>query len=106
MVVGCLRSAPAWEHNRYIKGRKKMPLRPPTEPTGEDGIFEALRKVVPKPHKREKHKNAWISEETWRLVDERVSARRGTRVQVRIRRLGHSIRASLHSSKTNLEAPP
>ena len=52
MVVGCLRSAPEREHARYIKGRRKMPLRPPTEPTREDGIFEALRRAVPKPHER------------------------------------------------------
>ena len=99
MVVGCLRSAPAREQARYIKGRRKMPLSPPTEPTREGGIFEALRRAVPKPHKREKHKNAWISEETWRLVDERVSARRGTGVQVRIQRLGRSIRASLQGDR-------
>ena len=74
MVVGCLCSAPKWEHTHYIMGRRKMPLRPPTEPTRENGIFEALRKAVPKPHARDRHKNAWISEETWRLVDKRVSA--------------------------------
>ena len=78
MVVGCLRSSPEREHARYIKGRRNMLLRPPTEPTREYGIFEALRRAVPKPHEREKHKNAWISEETWRLVDKRVYARRGT----------------------------
>ena len=95
MVVGCLRSALARDHARYIKGRRKMPHKPPTEPTREDGIFEALWRAVPKPHEPEKHKNAWISEDTWRLVDERVYARRGTGVRVRIRRLGHAIRASL-----------
>ena len=42
MVVVCLCSAPARDHARYIKGRRKMPLRPPTEPTREDGIFETL----------------------------------------------------------------
>ena len=104
MMVGCLRSALAWEHARYIKGRRKMPLRPPTEPTREDGIFEALRRAVPKPHERVKHKNAWISEETWRLVDERVSARRGAGVRVRIRRLGRAIQASLQGdSKRRIE---
>ena len=80
MVVGCLRSAPARAHARYIKGTRKMPLRPPMELTREDGIFETLRRAVPKPHEREKHKNVWIAEETWRLVDERVSARRGAGV--------------------------
>ena len=76
-----------------------MPIRPPTEPTREYGIFEALRRAVPKPHERDKHKNAWISEETWRLVDERVSARRGTGVQMRIRRLGRAIWASLQGDR-------
>ena len=84
MVMGCLRSAPDWEHTRYIMGRRKMPLRPPTEPTREDGIFAALWRAVPKPHARDRHKNTWISEETWRLVDERFSARRGTGVHTRI----------------------
>ena len=37
----------------------------------------------------------WISEETWRLVDKRVSARRGKGVRMRIRRLGCDIQASL-----------
>ena len=61
MVVGCLRSAPEQEHARYIMGRIKMPLRSPTEPTREDGIFAALRRAVPKPHARDRHKNAWRS---------------------------------------------
>ena len=98
-VVGCLRSSPARDHARYIKGRWKMPLRPLTEPTRDDGIFEALRRAVPKPHEREKHKNAWISEETWRIVNERVSARRGTGVRVQIQRLGRAIQASLKGDR-------
>ena len=65
------------------------------EPTREDEIFEALRRAVPKPHERDKHKNEWISEEMWRLIDKRVSARRGTGVRVKIRRLGRAIRESL-----------
>ena len=52
MVVGCLRSAPERDHARYIKGRRKMPLKPPTEPTREDGIFEALKRTVLKPHEQ------------------------------------------------------
>ena len=54
MVLGCLRSAPKREHARYLTGRKKLPLRPPYEPTREDGIFTALRRAVPKPHTRER----------------------------------------------------
>ena len=63
MVVGHLRSGTAQEHARYIRGRRKMPLQPPKDPTREDELFGDLRRAVPKPHEREKHRNAWISEE-------------------------------------------
>ena len=86
MVLGCLCSAPEREHAKYLSGRKKLPLRPPADPKREDGIFEALRRDVPKTNARERRMNYWIYEDTWRLVNERVSARRGTRVQARIRR--------------------
>ena len=99
MVVGCLRRAPERENTRYIAVGKKSPLRPPTEPTREDGIFASLQRAVPKPHARERRKNEWISEETWRLVDKRVSARRGAGVQARIQRLGRAIRASLKGDR-------
>ena len=52
MVVGHLRSATARDHARYIKGRRKMLLKPPTEPTREDELFGALWRAVPKPHER------------------------------------------------------
>ena len=76
-----------------------MPLQPPKEPTREDELFGDLRRAVPKPHQREEHRNAWISEETCRLADEKVSARRGTIVRARLRRLGRSFRASLKGDR-------
>ena len=99
MVVGCLRSAPEREHTQYIRGRRKSPLRPPSAPTREDGIFAALRRAVPKPHRRDRHKNEWISEKTWRLVDKRVSVQRGMGVHTRIWRLGRAIRTSLQGDR-------
>ena len=99
MVLGCLRSAPERDHAKYLTGRKKLPLQPPNEPTREDGILVALRRAVPKPHMRERRMNEWISEETWRLVNERVSARRGARVQARIWRLIRAIAASLKGDR-------
>ena len=99
MVVGHLRSATAQDHAGYIKGRRNMPLKPPTEHTREDELVEALRRAVLKQHEQERHTNAWISEETWRLANGRVSARRGTRVRAWIRRLGRAIRASLKEDR-------
>ena len=49
MVVGYLHSAPAREHAKYLTGRKKLPLQPPTDPMREDGIFAALHRAAPKP---------------------------------------------------------
>ena len=99
MVVGLLRRRTTREHIIYIAGRIRMPLTPSREPTREDTLLGDLRQAVPKPHKREEHRNAWISDDTWKLVDKRVSARRGTRVQVRLRRLGRAIKASLKGDR-------
>ena len=77
MVLGCLRSAPLREHTLYLWCLARLPLRPPTTPTRKDGLFVALRRAIPKPKSREARKNTWISADTWRLIDERVSARRG-----------------------------
>ena len=39
IVMGCLHRSSLKEHTRYLGGRKRLPLRPPTEPTREDTIF-------------------------------------------------------------------
>ena len=79
MVVGLLRGGTTREHIRYIAGRRRIPLTPPKRPTREDTLFGDLRRAVPKPQPQEQHRNAWISEETWKLVDERVTVRRKPR---------------------------
>ena len=100
MVLGCLHSAPLREHVRYLGGHKRLPLRPPTILTREDGIFAALRRAVLKPLAREARKNAWILVAKSRLVDKRVSARWDiTKNQALIRRLGHAIKTSLQEHR-------
>ena len=92
MVLGCLPSAPLSETRRYLGGRKRWPVRPPTKPSRPDTLFAALRRAVPKPTPREARRNAWISAETWRLIDERVSTRRDLRYgQEDRRRMGKAI---------------
>ena len=76
-----------------------MPLQPLNKPKREDEIFGDLQRAVPKPHEQEKYRNAWISEETWILADKRVSAKKGTRVRARLRRLGRAFRASLKGDR-------
>ena len=99
MVVALLQGGTTRDHIRYIAGRIQMPLTPPKEPTREDTLFGVLRRSMPKLHLREQHKNAWISDETWKLVDERVSVRREPRAQTKIRRLGRAIQARLKGDR-------
>ena len=102
IVLGCLCSAPEREHTKYLTERKRLPLRPPSDSTQEDGIFATPRRAVPKPHARDSRKNGWISEDTWRLVDKRVSLRRNTRYQTRIWRLSLAITASLKGDRRRI----
>ena len=74
-------------------------MKPPKRLTREDELFGDLRWAVLKPQPQEQHRNAWISEETWRLVDERVTMRRKLRAQTGIRRLGRAIQASLNGDR-------
>ena len=61
-----------------------------------DTLFAALRRAVPKPALREARRNAWISAETWRLVNERVATRQDPRYfQADRQRLGKDIGKSL-----------
>ena len=96
MVLGCLPSAPLVATKRYLGGRKRWPVRLPTEPSWTDTLFAALRRAVPKPTPREARRNAWISAETWRLINKRVFTRRDPRYgQADRRRLGKEIKKSL-----------
>ena len=75
-------------------------MRPPREPTRTDQIFAALRRAVPKAQPREARRNAWISELTWRLIDERVSTRRDPCYgQAFKRRLGKAVQKSLATDR-------
>ena len=65
----------------------------------EDTLFGDLRRAVLKPQLREQHRNAWISEETWKLVDERVTMRRKARARMVMRRLGRAIQANLKGDR-------
>ena len=80
----------------------RLPLRSPARQTRmqADKIFAELKRAVPKTDKGVAHHNSWIFKAAWRLVDERVFARREPgRDQVRIIRLGRAIRAALKEDR-------
>ena len=87
------------EHIRYMAGRRRLSLKPPKRPTREDSLFGYLRRAVPKPQPQDQHQNAWISKETWKLVDERVTMRWKARARTGMRRLERSIQASLKGER-------
>ena len=71
-------------------------MRPPGEPTRTDQLLAALRRAVPKAQPREARRNAWILDTRWRLIDERVSARRDLQyVQAFTRLIGKEVKKSL-----------
>ena len=97
IILGCL-------HAKYLGERKRLPPRPLTDPTREDGIFAALRRAVSKPQTQDSRKNAWISEATWRLDEERVSTRRDpAKDQYLSRIFGRAIVASLKGDRRRRE---
>ena len=61
-----------------------------------DDLFAALRRAVPRAQPRKVRRNAWILESTWRLIDERVFARRDPRYRISFkRRQGKAVQKSL-----------
>ena len=57
LVLECLHSAPLRENSKFLSRRKRLPLRPPTTPTTEDGLFMVLRRSVLKQKARDARKN-------------------------------------------------
>ena len=81
MVMGCLCGTSPRENLRYLRQRTRLLLQLPgyQTRTWADKIFVKLRRAVTKPDKRAVRLNLWILEETWRIIDEIVSVRWGTR---------------------------
>ena len=86
LVIGCLRGLGGASGSPYGPQPPQRGRTDYLQPYG--GSSEAQSQGSPE--------NAWISAATWRIVNERVSARwKPTREQAIIRRLGRAINASL-----------
>ena len=80
--------------------KKEKKERPLCKPSRTDELFAALRRAVPRPKPREARRNAWISAETWRLINERVSAHRDPRYgKADRRRIEKEVQASLVTNR-------
>ena len=79
MVLGELWSSELRRNKSYLRGRQRFPLRAPKwgPQTRADALLQALNEAIPKPTRAERRaRREWISEETWRLVDERSALRK------------------------------
>ena len=78
IVLGCLYVSSLREQSCYLGRRTRLPLRPPGRQTRTraDMLFAELRCAIPNPDKQALRYKSWILAETWRLLDQRFSARR------------------------------
>ena len=68
--------------------------------TRTDELFAALWRAVPRAKPQEARQNAWILAERWRLINERVSARRDLQYEtVYRRRMGKAVQKSLAADR-------
>ena len=95
LVLGYLRGADPAAHLRYLGKHTKFPIRPPDTPDKADRMFSEIWREIPKPLRRECHCQAWISPDTWSLIDTRMEKRR--------RRYQHSSRALARAIKSALQ---
>ena len=86
----------------YRRGRQRFPMRiPKVGPRNKmEAAFEELQSNCIKPPPRQAKSNAWISEETWQIIDHRATLRRMGRLsRANTRRLGRKVKASLQKDR-------
>jgi hypothetical protein len=78
LVLGVLLASPAHDQRRYLQSRRRFPLRPPQwgPQMHADTLFQSLTDAIPAPVPATKRAwQLWISNETWKMVDERSALR-------------------------------
>ena len=78
MLVGTLRAAPPKSHQKYLRGRKAFPLKPPKwgPITKSDSLYLALKnQTAPDPHPNHPRRPHWLSPTTLQFVDRRCVLR-------------------------------
>ena len=74
--LGCLRGSGPALHFSYLGKNTRPPIRPPATLDKADRTFAEIRGAIPNHPQKERHCQAWISPETWSLIDTRTAARR------------------------------
>ena len=95
LVLGCLCRAKPAAHLRSLWKRTRLPIRTPATPDKSDRMFDEIRRAIPKPAQKERHHQAWISPDTWSLIDTSMEVFR-RRDQWISQDLARAIKAALH----------
>ena len=98
LVLGYLCGSAPTAHLRYLGNFTRSPIRSPATTEKEDRMFDELRRAITRPHRQERHLQAWISPETWSLIVTRIEA-----LQLKDQRisqsLAHAINAALQGDR-------
>ncbi|HEY9815724.1 MAG TPA: endonuclease/exonuclease/phosphatase family protein, partial [Candidatus Obscuribacterales bacterium] len=107
MVIGKLLSAPMTGNRRYLLGRRRFPLKLPKwgPQSRADALFQALQEMKTPPQRVNRLKKPWVSEATWKLVDQKAALRHRRQVghdrelQSESRRLSRRIQQALKADR-------
>ena len=95
-IIAMLRLGPIQKHRRYVRMRDQYPIKPIDflEGNRSDALLEDLKEAATPKGKEDCRSNSWISEATWRLIDQKAAARR-RRDRAQVQLLKRSVRKSL-----------
>ena len=96
LVLGFLCGTAPTTHLSYLGNFTRFPIKAPTTPEGVDRLLADLREDITKPPRQERLCQAWISPETWGLINARIVSRR-TRSQKNSREFSRTIKESLQA---------
>ena len=100
LVMVCLQGAAPAAHSRYIVERICFPINPPKTLGGVDQMFVEIQGVIPNPPWLECPLQAWISTETFHLIDTRIAARQSRDgAQKCVQTLSRQIKAILQEDR-------
>ena len=83
LLKGIIKSVGERHHRRYVRSRQTYPIRKlkPSEQSEADVLLEEITEKILKDKVTNSRQQSWISDNTWKLIDQRIEARqRGRKV--------------------------
>jgi hypothetical protein len=99
-LKGVIKSVAERHHRRCIRSTRQtypIPKLKPSEQSEADVLLEAITDKVSKEKVTDSRQQSWISDNTWKLIDQRIEARR--KVQASL--LTRKVRKGLNEYRRN-----